>query len=311
MGEKRPFASVIIPTYNRAQLVGRAIRSVLNQTHQDFELIVIDDASTDITKDVIKGFKDSRIRYIRLKSNRGAYAARNIGLRVAKGEFVAFLDDDDEWLAEKLETQLRLFRSNPRVKLVHVSALDIFPNGEMLPRISVFKGHCYEKLLVQDDIITSSVIVYKECFDKVGYFEEELRLYGDWDMWIRLSKHYNFGLIKRPLVRTMIHQGSLQRSGVARDMRYREMVIKRHLDEIENLGLKNKVYSYHYYSMGVKYFLRHNVLNARKMFLKSLAQGPTLSAGVYFMLTFLPLGYYRRIRFAKRIVEKLLGRRLS
>ena len=104
--------SVIITTYNRAHLVGKAIKSVLNQTFQDFELIVVDDGSTDNTEEVINSFNDTRIRYIRHKINKGGNAARNTGLRNSKGEYIAFLDSDDEWLPEKLERQLEVFKKS-------------------------------------------------------------------------------------------------------------------------------------------------------------------------------------------------------
>ena len=101
-----PVVSVIIPTYNRAHLIGRAIRSVLDQTYQDWELIVVDDASTDDIPGIVKGFTDGRVKYIRHDENKGAAAARNTGIQAARGAYIAFLDSDDEWLPEKLERQV-------------------------------------------------------------------------------------------------------------------------------------------------------------------------------------------------------------
>ena len=96
-----PTLTTIIPTYNRAALVKRAIQSVLNQTFQDFEIIVVDDSSVDNTEEVVKGFRDDRIRYIRHPNNKGLPAGRNTGIKVASGEYIAFLDDDDEWKKRK------------------------------------------------------------------------------------------------------------------------------------------------------------------------------------------------------------------
>jgi len=96
MNEKNPTVSVIIPTYNRAHTIGRAIKSVLNQTYQDFEIIVVDDGSTDNTEEVVKSFRDKRIRYIQHKKNKGAAAARNTGIKSAKGKYIAFQDSDDD-----------------------------------------------------------------------------------------------------------------------------------------------------------------------------------------------------------------------
>ena len=103
-----PKVSVVIPTHDRAHLVGRAIRSVLAQTFQDFEIIVVDDCSVDNTKEVVQSLADSRIRYLRHEINRGGSAARNTGIGAARGEWIAFLDSDDEWLPKKLEKQLEM-----------------------------------------------------------------------------------------------------------------------------------------------------------------------------------------------------------
>ena len=112
MSEEKPTGSVIIPTYNRARMVDRAIQSVLSQTYQDFEIIVVDDASTDNTQEVVKEcmFRDKRVRYIKHEKNKGGSAARNTGIKNEHGEYVGFLDSDDEWLPTKLEKQIELFR---------------------------------------------------------------------------------------------------------------------------------------------------------------------------------------------------------
>ena len=107
--KKSPTISVIIPTYNRADFIGRAIESVLDQTYQDFEIIVIDDGSKDNTENIVKSFDDTRITYIRLKDNKGAAVARNTGIGTARGKFIAFQDSDDEWLPQKLAKQMEVF----------------------------------------------------------------------------------------------------------------------------------------------------------------------------------------------------------
>ena len=104
-----PRVSVILPTYNRAQLIAQAIQSVLDQTYQDFELIIVDDGSKDETEEVVNSFDDERIRYARHEENKGANAARNTGIAMARGEYIAFQDSDDKWLPEKLERQMRIF----------------------------------------------------------------------------------------------------------------------------------------------------------------------------------------------------------
>src|SRR4030043_1337098 len=109
MNKAAPTVSVIIPTYNRAHLVGRSIRSVLNQTYQDLEVIVVDDGSKDNTAEIVRGITDPRIVFLKHEKNRGVSAARNTGLKAARGKYIAFQDSDDEWLPQKLEKQLELF----------------------------------------------------------------------------------------------------------------------------------------------------------------------------------------------------------
>ena len=115
MSKVNPTVSVIIPTRNRYSFVPRAIQSVLNQTYQDFEVLVVDDASDDHTDEIVKGFSDERITYIHHEVKRGGSAARNTGIKFSKGEFIAFLDDDDQWLPEKLQCQMHLLSNSPTV----------------------------------------------------------------------------------------------------------------------------------------------------------------------------------------------------
>jgi len=131
MPEKNPTVSVIISTYNRAHLIGRAIQSVLNQTYQDFEVIVVDDGSTDNTEEIVKSFNDPRIRYIRHEKNKGAAAARNTGIKAARGKYIAFQDSDDEWLPEKLEKQMKVFENAPpEAGVVYTDMQRINEDGE-------------------------------------------------------------------------------------------------------------------------------------------------------------------------------------
>ena len=112
-GPHSPTVTVVIPTYNRANLLGRSIRSVIGQTYGDFELIIVDDGSTDSTAEIAASFDDERVKYIRREQNGGVGAARNTGIKAAIGKFVAFNDHDDEWLPDKLERQMKIFKTLP------------------------------------------------------------------------------------------------------------------------------------------------------------------------------------------------------
>ena len=172
-----PKVSVIIPTYNRAHLIGRSIQSVLNQTYQDFEIIIVDDGSTDDTEDVIRNFNDSRIIYIRHKENKGPSAARNTGIKASKGEFIAFQDSDDEWFPEKLDKQIEAFEMNPGFGIIYTDMLRIDKEGAIKywhsPTVShgqIINPNTMDYQVMGLGII--STLIKRECFNKVGYFDE-------------------------------------------------------------------------------------------------------------------------------------------
>jgi glycosyltransferase involved in cell wall biosynthesis len=202
-----PTISVILPTYNRAHVLARAILSVLNQEYDDFELIVIDDASTDETCQVVQSFEDTRIRYIRHPQNRGAAAARNTGIHAARGRYLAFQDSDDEWLPEKLARQVASLSDSPEKTGVAYSRCRLFnPNGtsRILPsrtqlglrhlpfNIYHLEHDIYPALTRGNFVTTQSVLMKKKCIETVGMFDESLSRFQDWDLWLRIAQHYEF-----------------------------------------------------------------------------------------------------------------------
>ncbi|GAH74960.1 unnamed protein product, partial [marine sediment metagenome] len=170
--KNKPTVSVIIPTYNRAYLIGRAIQSVLNQTYQDFEIIVVDDGSTDDTEEIVRSFKDKRIGYVRHEKNKGAAAARNTGIKAAKSEYIAFQDSDDEWLPEKLEKQMKVFENAPpEVGVVYTDFLRIKGNKKIhipFSWVTQKEGNIHKELLKGNFVTTQSVVIRKKCFKKSG-----------------------------------------------------------------------------------------------------------------------------------------------
>jgi glycosyltransferase involved in cell wall biosynthesis len=207
-----PKVSVIIPTHNRAELLRGAIQSVLDQTYRDFEIIVVDDASTDHTPEVVRNFADERIRYVRNATNRGEGGARNVGLERARGEFIALLDDDDEWLPEKLELQVKVLESSTlQVGAVYtaVSTVDTVTGKSWESAFAARRGNVVEALLANNWITPSSMLLRKECFQKAGRFEEGMRFGADYDMWLRVARHFHFECIDKPLVRYRVHGGNV------------------------------------------------------------------------------------------------------
>ena len=211
--------SVVIPTYNSGRFIAQAIQSVLDQSYARYEVIVIDDGSTDETKDVLREF-DGRIRYL-YQANRGPSAARNAGIRLARGEYICFLDADDIWTPNKLEVQLTFMEQHPDIGLVFSDEEEISAEGDICQSLlaqSRFHSDlvsqkplqdAFRKLLIENRIPTSTVMVRKACFAKAGLFDESLRVVEDRDMWLRIAA--NFGIACLPLIlgKKREHEGNI------------------------------------------------------------------------------------------------------
>lgn len=194
-----PNVSVIIPTYNRSFIIRQSVDSVLQQTYKDYELIVVDDGSTDNTCEILKPYGD-KIHY-EFKENGGISSARNRGLEIAQGEYIAFLDSDDFWRPEKLQRQIECFNSHPEYGLVATRCLTNTVDRNF-NTISIDKrrrpgksGWIYKDLFYRNFIRTSSVVIKHECFHKVGAFDESLPRCEEIDMCLRISKNYQVGFI--------------------------------------------------------------------------------------------------------------------
>jgi len=200
-----PLVSVIIPTHNRAQLLPRAIRSVLGQTYENLELIIVDDGSTDNTPEIVKRFRAPRILYLCHKVSRGAPVARNTGIQRAKGEYIAFLDDDDEWLPHKLQTQLQVLWELHQVGVVYCKYKKLYPSGEA--RV-VGEGFSQRHLLHHNFIGTPTLLMHRECLE-ADLFDEDLPRGQDWELCLRLSQRYKFIFVDEVLVLARSTQDSI------------------------------------------------------------------------------------------------------
>ncbi|MBN8766981.1 MAG: glycosyltransferase family 2 protein [Thiobacillus sp.] len=213
MDDTQPTVSVIIPTYNREKFIGDAIKSVLDQTFQDFEIIVVDDGSTDGTAGVIKEFYSEKIRYI-YQSNQGRSQARNHALNLAQGRYIAFLDSDDLYLPEKLGMQVDFMDKHPDYGMIYTSAYCVDENGNSLPHVYEAKasGWIYEDIafFVPVTITLPTVMARREAFEAVGGFDENMERFEDTDMWRRISKKFRIGAMQTYtcLLRTH-HENSL------------------------------------------------------------------------------------------------------
>jgi glycosyltransferase involved in cell wall biosynthesis len=199
-----PAISIILPTYKRAHVLGRAIKSVLNQTFQDFELIIIDDNSKDGTEELVKGFNSEKIKYVCQEGKTSPAIARNHGIHLAQGRYIAFLDSDDEWMPDKLERQFaELEKTPPEIGVVYCKCRVVSKKTEFyLPPawINPTEGKIFRSLLEKSFIGSQMVLVKKGCFEKVGLFNEQYAVYEDYDLFLRLSKLYLFRYIDETLV---------------------------------------------------------------------------------------------------------------
>jgi glycosyltransferase involved in cell wall biosynthesis len=197
-----PKVSVVIPAYNSIAYLPETIASVLQQTFTDFEILIVDDGSTDQTVAWANQITDSRVQVIP-QPNQGVSVARNTGILHAQGDYVAFLDADDLWEANKLEQQVRYLDTHPDIGWVHswVSLIDAQsqPVGKLLS--SLAEGQIWKTLIVRNTIACCSVMVRRSCFSIAGLFDPQIRSAEDWELWIRLAFHYPIGLIKEPLAR--------------------------------------------------------------------------------------------------------------
>lgn len=205
-----PTVSVLIATRNYAAYLREAIASVLAQTWTDYELIVVDDGSTDSTPEVVAAFDDPRIVSARTVGI-GTCAARNLAIELARGDCFAFLDGDDIWLPTKLERQIRLLRAHPEIGLVSAWRMTISPEGGILAShpIEQVRGDVYREVLLSNPICFSSAMVRRTCIEHVGGFREDLDLAVDYDLWLRVVRHYAADAIDEVLVKYRTGHASL------------------------------------------------------------------------------------------------------
>ncbi|MFH1767826.1 MAG: glycosyltransferase [Candidatus Omnitrophota bacterium] len=195
-----PLFSVIIPAFNRAAFLKISVESVLNQTLSDFELIIIDDGSTDKTEKTIKEMKDKRIKYIS-QPHGGVSSARNKGLLAAKGKLISFLDSDDRFRKTKLEITYNYIQKFPQIKIFHSNEI-WYRNGSILTQKEYHKkpqGDVFSQALRLCCISISAATVLKEVFDETGLFDETMEVCEDYDFWLRATAKYHVKLIPQAL----------------------------------------------------------------------------------------------------------------
>ncbi len=210
-----PKVSVILPAYNGEKFIAAAIDSALNQTYKDFEIIVVNDGSTDRTAEILSKY-GGKIRVIS-QANGGIAKARNVAIDNSKGEYLAFLDQDDIWLEDKLEKQMEVFDKDKEVGLVYSDTFVMTDGNVELKSFDLkkpYRGMVIEELLMNSFISTSSVVTKKECFDRVGMFDNSLSPCLDYDRWLYIATLYKVDYVDKPLVKFRDHISTFRKNEI-------------------------------------------------------------------------------------------------
>jgi glycosyltransferase involved in cell wall biosynthesis len=232
-----PPVTVLIPAYNARRTIGRALDSVWNQNYPEMEVIVVDDGSSDGTGTEIHKVRGRNLRLIRLEENRGECGAMNVGIQEARTDYIAFLDADDEWLDNKLLTQLPIIESHPKMSFIACGGESVNPEGQVfhafgleLPPYS--PGEFWRALLVKSYIAKPTVVARRAKLLEVGGFDETLKISGDQDMWIRMALNGEVGFVPEVLVRVHDTPNSLTKRHGAREDEVLLPMIRDHLSRL-------------------------------------------------------------------------------
>lgn len=256
--------SVIIPTYNRSSTIKRAILSVLNQTYKDLELLIIDDCSEDNTYDIVKSINDKRVRYYKLAKNSGACYARNYGISLAKGEYIAFQDSDDEWLPDKLEQQLKAMNEAKASVIFNKIKLsdDHGKYIKTIPRIKTSRLVTHSELLNKSIVGTPSLMFKKECLGNTS-FDINLPRLQDWDFVLNLSKNNDIYFLNEVLVNSYVQTNSISKNSI-KGIKALDIIFEKYKEELK----ASKAAYANYLMLKADYQEKKECLNTLKKALK-------------------------------------------
>lgn len=284
--------SVIIPTFNRPNLIGRSLKSVLNQTVTDLEVIVVDGSDNDDTQKKVAIFNDKRIQYVKIKNHSAAHS-RNTGIKHATGEFVAFNDDDDVWHNNKLEKQLEYFEKGPAEKVVFSSyRKTVGKTTRITPgKIAFAKhGHIYNDILLQNFVGLPTTMLPMSCCQSVT-FDEQLQCLEDWDWFIRLAQKYWFEFIEESLVTVYDTPRSVNKANYHIKAETYKKIYAKHRTAIK---LEPAREAKHLLSIGSNLCLAGETHAGRKYLLRSLKIGTgTIKPLAAYFLSFIGPAAYR------------------
>ena len=302
-----PEVSIIIPVYNRSHTIARAIDSVLSQTYQNYEVLLVDDGSKDDSRKVILSYSDPRIKLFEHVENRGAAAARNTGIRQAQGKYIAFLDSDDEWLPAKLDEQIACLNSAPENVGGCITGKFNIESGQTTQHIPQKRNSWRETLLYVCDLGPgSTLMIARKVFGVVGFLDETLKRYEDWDWLVRFTRAYDLCLIEKPLakVNLSVYESpeNIEESG--------NILLRKHRSDYKDYGwwktqkIRSRRFqdiAWHYHRASEKDPRKGYFLKTRKYYFKTIYTFPLQRPGVYLSLFDSIFNTSLRIWFSKHI----------
>lgn len=298
--------SVIIPAYNAEKHLEDAILSVLAQTFQAFEIIVVDDGSIDNTAKVAKKYD---VKYL-YQENEGASAARNRGIKAADGDYVAFLDSDDLWMPGKLEKQVALLRNSNYgmiyCDMSHVVEGKTIYKSYLRERKYKFvgSGKIFQGLLQENFIFTPTVLIKREVIDIVGGFDEHYKICEDYKMWLKIAENHEMGFIDEPLVVRRRHEGNITKDKFLHIQSalslFKELAINIHDTRLKKIAQREL--GKRFFEMGYYYWNRGELDNARSNFIEA-ASNNSFKAAPYLLAGYLPQSFINTARGLKRCLR--------
>ena len=297
-GARLPLVSVIIPAYNSAGFICQALQSALEQTYGHHEIIVVDDGSSDETRQILSKFQ-GRLKYF-YQENRGAAAARNTGIMAAHGDFLCFLDADDLWVSNKLELQLAFLKRHRDIGLLSSRCRKIIDQGAPYTPLAAkaLKGgaarifsapEAFPELVKTNFIPTSTVMIRKECFERVGLFDPHLTPVEDRDMWLRISAHFGVAHLPWVLCDKRLHHSNIS-NDKARMLYTRAKVLEKNRELFPGIApskLWNRQLAKLYAKAGRLSLIQDQREEARRAAVRSLKNAPNAKAAMLWMATFM------------------------
>ena len=282
-----PKVTIIIPAYNKADWTVKTVESVLAQTYSDIEIIVVDDGSTDSTRQALSAFGD-KIRYI-YKENGGACSARNLGIRLAQGEYIGFLDCDDLYLPQKVELSVKFLEEHPNAGFVHTDAYFINEHdtvtGQYKHSWARREGKIARQLILKNFICNSTILVRHKALQEAGYFDETIFTPADWDLWLRLAEVAEVGYLNVPLTKyRVVDNYTFNKLEMAEQEE--AVVIEKFFTRNRHLNgfFKRRVKSHLHLRFAQCYFLKDDALRWQKEFQAAFKENPLNPKAILFLM---------------------------